>query len=1065
MVKTGNLYETLTKYELLGKLREFAFSIFVALSADIILLFCLFSLDNILNFNSWFRVFAVSVIVFLNISLVVWHVYLFIFRKTGSHKLALKFEKEYGISDNSIINAVCFKEDAGMPDSLRNLFVDRASENCRKIRVRISAVLKNRNFGRVSRIFLISFFVFIAYSAVFHRHARNAFLRFVNPYSQLASLNYTQFNVSPGDIEVLEGDSRRIISNAYRGDVPAKTLSVIIQSDGSVDVYEMVPGAKGFYLDLKSITSTLKYCVRNKHESSQRFTINVIKRPRFDSMSVVVIPPGYTGEKEYALPLLKRNAEILKGSMLNVVSKVPKGFKVRYSVNGKPLSESDKFEYKLSASSVFNAVLANGKGLENQDAWTAEFSVIDDRVPEIRFLNTSTNIEVLPGEKIPVQIYAEDDIGVKNIDVYMETPSGEKILKSFKYGQNRKSRREVWILTADKAIFTANASYKIWARATDNYPEGHTGITLVPLSVHVIDNLKMLGSMDKDDSEGKMYSFLIKAMGRQKDVQSMLGGKLKYIKNRNDFQELEGNQAEVHKLIESAAGTATELRKNGKISEPMLKSVNDIKNGLSTKIVADIKEAFKDRKDVDIKTSLNGVILLQGELIAKLEEILGIMALGKKEAELKKEEIREELQDLAFQEKLKGLKKEIEKFKDEQKVLIEKTEELDKKNPEDWTKKMEEVLGDLSAREADLAKFFKAEFNDLSKLGRQDFSNSKMAEELVEMYEELQRAGDALKKKENIEIATLNEEASVETAESIEQNLERWLVDKQDGIKWNAEQGVDSPDIKMTDLPNELTDIIGELIESEDDMSQDNEDSTNSTMWDKDDGLGWGTGDGNINSMQAKGITGNVLPNNNEVGGRSGEGRSGKSSGQFVEKEATGKGGRATPTRLTESPFEMGTVKDTSKEPGGGATGGGKQSGIGHEGLRGKTPDNNRDLEQRLPGKQVELKQKAEALLRKLTVQNLPTGDLEEAISKMELLSKYNAKGKGLNFRQAKDDVISSLIDAKTAVNVAVKSDIDKNEGRKKKDFTFKYNSNENTPAGYEDTVEAYFKSLAKGDE
>lgn len=1064
-MKTGNLYETLTKYELFGKLREFAFSIIVALSADILLLFLLFALDNILNFNSWFRVVSMAVIAVLNVSLIGWYVHMFIFRKASAQKLALKLEKEYGIGDNSIINAVCFKEDEGIPDSIRCLFVNRASENCRKIKLRLSSIWGNRNLAKVSRILLASFLVFLIYSAVFHRHARNALLRFANPYSQLASLNYTQFNVSPGDIEVVEGDSRRIVSNACRGDVPAKALSAVIQSEGAVDTYEMTPGAKGFFLDLKNITSTLKYSVRNRHEASRWFTVNVIKRPRFDSISVVVTPPGYSGEKEYSLPLLKRNAEILKGSVLNVTSKVPKGYKVRFSANGKNLSETDKFEYRLEASAVFNAVLANEKGLENRDAWTAEFSVVDDRVPEIKFLNTSTNVEVLPGEKIPVHIYADDDVGVRNIDVFMETPSGEKILKSFKYGQNKKNMREVWMLTADKATFTSNASYKIWARASDNFPGGHAGITQIPLSVHVVDNLKMLGGIDKDDAEGKMYSLLIKALGKQKDVQNMLGGKLKYIKHRNDIQELEGSQAEVHKFIDTAFGVASELRKKEKITEPMLKSINEIRTGISSKIIADIKEAFKDRKEVDIKTSLNNVILSQGELIAKLEEILGIMALGKKEAELKKEEIREELQDLAFQEKLKNLKKELDKFKDEQKEVIEKTEELDKKAPEDWTKKMEEVLGDLSAKEADLAKFFKAEFNDLSKLGRQDFSNSKMAEELVEMYEELQRAGDALKKKENIEIATLNEEAALETAESIEQNLERWLADKQDGIKWNAEEVGDSPDIKMTDLPNELTDIIGELIESEDDMSQENEDSTNSTMADKDDGMGWGTGDGNINSMQAKGITGNVLPNNNEVAGRSGEGRSGKSSGQFVEKEATGKGGRATPTRLTESPFEMGTVKDTSKEPGGGATGGGKQSGIGHEGLRGKTPDNNRDLEQRLPGKQVELKQKAEALLRKLTVQNLPTGDLEDAISKMELLSKYNAKGKGLEFKQAKDDVISSLIDAKTAVNVAVKSDIDKNAGGKKKDYSFKYNSNENTPAGYEDTVEAYFKSLAKGDE
>jgi hypothetical protein len=1064
-VKTGNLYETLTKYEILGKLREFAFSIFVALSADIILLFCLFSLDNILNFNSWFRLFSVALLVVLNISLAAWYVYLFIFRKLSAHKLALKFEKEYGIKDNSIINAVCFKEDEGMPDSLRNLFVNKASENCRKIKLQLSAVLKNRNLGRVSRIFLISVIVFIAYSAVFHRYARNAFLRFMNPYSQLASLNYTQFNVSPGDIEIIEGDSRRIVSNARRGDVPAKVLSVIVQNEGAADVYEMIPSAKGFFLDLKNITSTLRYSVRNRHESSRWFTISVIKKPRFDNVSVIVNPPGYTGEKGYALPLLKKNAEILKGSMLNVEVKVPKGYKASFFVNGRILADADKFEYKLSTTSVFNAVLANGKGLENQDAWSAEFSVVDDRVPEIRFLNTNTNIEMLIGEKLPIHIYAEDDFCVKNVDVYMETPAGDKILKSFKYGQNKKNMREVWTLTADKATFTANASYKIWARATDNFPGGHTGVTQVPLSIHVVDNLKMLAGIDKNDSEGKMYSYLIKALGKQKDIQNMLAEKLRYIRNRNEILRIEENQAEVHELIGSASVAAAALMKKGKISEPMLKSVNEIKDGISSKVLKEVKEAVKDRKDENLKTVINNIILSQGELIARLEEILGIMALGKKEAEQMKEEVREELQDLAFLEKLKSLKKEIDKFKDEQKMVIDKTEELDKRNPEDWTKKMEEILGDLSAREADLAKFFKAEFNDLSKLGRQDFSNSKMAEELVEMYEELQKAGDALKKKENIEIATLNESAALETAESIEQNLERWLADKQDGIKWNAEQGEDSPDVNMTDLPNELTDIIGELIESEDDMSQENEDSTNSTMWDKDDGIGWRTGDGNINSMQAKGITGNVLPNNNEVGGRSGEGRSGKSSGQFVEKEATGKGGRVTPTRLTESPFEEGTVKDTSKDPGGGATGGGKQSGIGNEGLRGKTPDNNRDLEQRLPGKQVELKQKAEALLRKLTVQNLPTGDLEDAISKMEQLSKYNSKGKGLNFRQAKDDVISSLLDAKSAVNEAVKSDIDKNAGKKKKDFSFKYNSNENTPAGYEDTVEAYFKSLAAGDE
>jgi len=1060
---TGDLYRTLNRYEIVGKVRQAAVAVLAALSADILLLFCLFSLDNILNFNSWTRIFFVFVIVILNLSLIGWLVWMFAYRKEGYRKLATGFEKENGIRDNAMINAVCFSEDGELSASLKNHFVSQAVENCRRIRLRFSSVLKTRNFKMASRVFLLAIILFGIYSAVFHRHARNALFRFINPYSQLASLNYTQFHESPGDIEIIEGDSCRIISNATRGGEAASELSLVVKNQDSIDSYEMQKGDKGFSMEIKNISSPVVYSVRNRHEASRWFNIGIVRKPRFENVSVMVKPPEYTGEKEYPLTQLKRNNELLKDSLVKVSSVLPSGYKAVFFANGRNISDTTGFEYRISSNTVFTANVKNGKGLENKDAWTAEFAAVEDRVPEIRFLNTSTNIEMLLGEKIPIQLLAEDDIAVKSVDIFIEASPDEKILKSFKYEQNRKSLREVWILTADKSIFAQNASYRIWARVSDNFPGGHAGLTQVPITVHIADNSKILAEIGRNDAEGKLYSFLIKALEKQKAVQNMLGGRMKNIRIKNELNEIDSGQNEVHRLIVSASDTAAELRKSNRITEPMKTGIDQVKSGISTEILGEFKDAFNEKKKVDVKITLNKIILMQGQLIARLEELLNLLALGKKEMEAKKEEAKEELQDLALLDKFKALKKDLEKFKEDQKKVMEKTEELDKKNPEDWTKGDEDLLGNLAAREMDMSKIFKADFNDLSKLGRQDFSNSKMAEELVAMYEELQKAGEALKKKENIEIATLNEEAAAGLAETIEQNLERWLADTPDNIKWNAEQGEGSPDVQLTDLPNELTDIIGDLIESESDMSEDSQDSTNSTAWDKDEGLGWGVSDGNINSMQAKGITGNVLPNNNEVAGRSGEGRTGKSSGQFVGDTAVGKGGRETPTRLTQSPFEEGTIKDLTKEPQGGATGGGKQSGIGHEGLRGKTPDNNRDLDQRLGG-QVELKQKAEALLRKLTVQNLPTGDLEEAISKMDLISKSNTKGKGLELRQVKDDVLSSLIDAKTAINEAVKSDTEKNIAKRKKDNFFKYNGNESTPSGYEDTVEAYFKSLAQGE-
>jgi hypothetical protein len=225
--------------------------------------------------------------------------------------------------------------------------------------------------------------------------------------------------------------------------------------------------------------------------------------------------------------------------------------------------------------------------------------------------------------------------------------------------------------------------------------------------------------------------------------------------------------------------------------------------------------------------------------------------------------------------------------------------------------------------------------------------------------------------------------------------------------------------------------------------------------------MGWGVSDGNIDSMQAKGITGNILPNNNEVGGRSGEGRSGKSSGQFVEKTATGKGGRKTPTRLTQSPYEKGTVEDSSKDPQGGASGGGKQSGVGDEGLIGVTPDQDPDIKQRLAGNQGELRQRAEALLRQLGQRQLPTGDLREALNKMADLRRLQSGGSEVEVKQLKKEISDALRNAKTALTLSVNAAQEKVRRQKMQNFTVKHQQKEKVPEEYQDCVSGYFKALA----
>ncbi len=327
----------------------------------------------------------------------------------------------------------------------------------------------------------------------------------------------------------------------------------------------------------------------------------------------------------------------------------------------------------------------------------------------------------------------------------------------------------------------------------------------------------------------------------------------------------------------------------------------------------------------------------------------------------------------------------LEEFLKQQKKIIEASENLAKMPVEDFTEKEEQLLREMAAVEDEWAKFMNELHTDLSKLPEQDFANPSLLKELVEVQVELKMAADALLKK-SLDIAVPLEQLGYERAEELVTNLEKWLPDTPDRERWSQEESLTDQDKEapMAELPGELEDMIGELMEEEEDLFDEMEDISSSAADSLDKGAGWDAADGPISNMSAKGVTGNRLPNTSEIGGRSGEGRTGKSSGEFVGDEAVGKGGRKTPSRLTPDPYVKGQIQDHSKEATGGATGGGKESGQGNRGLEGPLPANpgQRELE-RLAGKQAALRNKAESIDPQLQILNYHRTDLKNLIDLM----------------------------------------------------------------------------------
>jgi hypothetical protein len=353
-------------------------------------------------------------------------------------------------------------------------------------------------------------------------------------------------------------------------------------------------------------------------------------------------------------------------------------------------------------------------------------------------------------------------------------------------------------------------------------------------------------------------------------------------------------------------------------------------------------------------------------------------------------------------------------------------------------------------------------FADFSRNVEQDFSNPAMLKELMSVKSDVTMAKDALTKKA-AEVATAAEDGALGGGAEFKDNIEKWLPDTPDRTKWAMESIPDDQGkIEAPELPKELEDLVGDLLEQEEELFEDMEDLNAKAASTGDEGIGWDAMDGPISNMGAQGVTGNQLPNANELSGRSGEGRQGKSSGEFVEDKAVGKGGRRTPTRLTPEPFQKGQVNDTSTEPPGGATGGGKFSGSGGEGLEGPVPPEINKEMPRLAQKQAALINKAEKLNGQFKVNDYAGFKFLQAITLMSKVGRDLQKGKYQNVLRERNETLAALKQAKLRIG-----DIDVAEDAS--DAVPKYVRDDiadamkgKLPAEYKDVLEQYYRRLSE---
>jgi len=962
-------------------------------------------------------------------------------RPVTDEMVAAHVERAFPELDNRLINAVLFSNEKFRNPLTRQMAFSQIADTAQDVRVRdLARPVDLRDLRKWGRRALVLVVAAALYGILFTDHLGNAWLRFVHPYRYIPPITDTRLEVQPGDTTVLQGDELPIEARVS-GVLPEKAWLYVETAAGDRTSDAMAFEGNAFTYRFANVQQDFTYRIKAGDARTPRYRVTVRNRPKVTGLDLTYIFPAYTGLPEKTelnaagdirapigtrvLLSLRTDRPVREGRIeLTYLAmgeeETPPTDRIGLAAAGE---RALRGELKVERSGRYTIAVTDAEGVSNAPV-VRHIEAVPDAPPSVFFIEPARDLAVGPQESVTVLAEAQDDFSLRELHLFVQRRAGadwEK-LRSWQTPPGALSDRQGATLDVAALGLKVGDSLAYYMQANDGLrrqqqpgEEAAAGRSRI-YHLRVVD-AELAGRSDEEARQA-LQDIIRRMIALQKanlaDTAELGGRAPGEGEERNAFEASANALIQSEEGIYRMAGNAA-LDYAGEANATLTEALSRIAADHISRAVLLLK-TLRSAGAEQVPAAAEAAGQKQAQIVALLEKLLENPSAALAQI-IKDQSTRQEL-DEPLEEVDKGsqlaerLMKSLEDFGSEQRRVIEMTSQLAAKPVDDFTDEDEGKLRETLELEKKWAEFFQEAATDLSKLPPQDFSLSTQAKEFLEVYSEVIQAIEEGERK-IIELAVPHEQAALELAESIETNLEKWLMETKDYQLWSMEDPLEDYEVPMTELPEELQDLIGDLVESEEDMFEELEDITSAWMDSLDIGAGWDTMDGPISNMSAKGITGNRLPNTNEVGGRSGEGRTGKSSGQFVEQDATGKGGRQTPTRLTADAFEAGWVNDTSPEPAGGATGGGKVSGQGAEGLQGPIPPPLQQRLQRVAFKQQELIDNARRLDYGLQKYRAPRGRLPETIELMQQQVDALRGGNIANFTRQQRIILSNMREIK----------------------------------------------------
>ena len=837
-------------------------------------------------------------------------------------------------------------------------------------------------------------------------------------------------------------------------------------------------GRRQYAATLERATRSMEFFITAGDDRSRDRQLKVHRRPRVAAVALTITPPAYTLLKTETAAGDAGEVAALAGSTVELTLTASKDLRgarlVTESGQDVELTRSgsswkttfvltvpkaqlggDSLARRLTAPDRYQLQLTDTLGHSNGDPIWRSIAAVPDQPPTVAIPRPGADRQVTPDATVKLQIAAKDDYGVAEVRVLFRINDDPTIRELAKFMPAAGAEREPIVTTLDWKLadhqIRGGDLVRYWAEAVDrNTVTGPGTASSRRFSIFVLtpQQEEVRVAMQLED-----FAQLLEGLIRlQKENRARTT-------NGDAFDSLLKRQGRIHK---GTGQLAALMQRSALPLKTVIGSLNALAVGPMAQAVSLFEMAAATMNQARQQTLRDDSLPIQDEIIKQLMELLARLDKNRQaRKDLRRIKKKDEAAHKAITTALEKLMKGLERAQADETELANKLEKLPKRAVEEFSEEELDAQKEFDDLVAKWNKWKKGSIDELTKLPTGFVDDFGLRSDVNSVFEEVEMVA---KRPKTSSLEVPLEDLGSSMATKMLENLEIWLPDAPDSLKWLMEEPLDAKRMKIPEmpLPDALEDLIGELLQEAEDFEEEADDIT-SAWGDNLNQAGWGVSDGPISSFSAKGVTGNDLPNNNEVSGRSGDGRRGKSSGQTVGDTARGLDGRKTPARLNNERYEKGRLKEEGRQDPNGATGGGKRAGEGRKGLQGGTPPPFSKDMKRLSEKQRGLRERATQVARKLDTNSVRGRRLQQAIQLMNSIEDDLKNNKFNDAFRKQKVAVRQIREALGGVNqtTVIRLQQARDLPADLRDELLQ-SAGESYPKGYESLLENYYRKLSE---